>query len=57
MVDDADSDKYMTDVRPGTTITVEMAYELQDYSEIEVEVTELFSFSNDPIAYQKFSLE
>lgn len=56
-VDDADTDKYMSDVRPGTTITVEQAYTLQDLSDIEVEVSELISFSDDLIASGTFSLQ
>ncbi|RVU96750.1 DUF5067 domain-containing protein [Coriobacteriales bacterium OH1046] len=57
MVDDADNDKYTSDVRPGTTVTVEMSYELQDLSDIEVEVTELFSFSDEIIASGTYSLQ
>lgn len=57
MVDDADNDRYMSKVRPGTTVTVEMSYELQDLSDIEIEVTELFSFSDDIIASGTYSLQ
>ena len=49
-VDEVDSSKYSADVRPGTTITVEMAYNIEDLSDIEVEVEELFSFSDEKIA-------
>ena len=54
---DIDSDKYMSDVRPGGSVQVELAYELEDTSDIEVEVGEFLSFSDDLIASGTFSLQ
>ena len=54
---DINNDKYMSDVRPGGSVQVEMAYEIEDHSDVEVEVSELFSFSDDLIASGTFSLE
>ena len=51
-----ENDNYMTDIRPGTTIQVDMAYEISDTSDIEVEVEELFSFSDEKIAEAVLSL-
>ena len=45
------------DVRPGTTTTLKQAYKLADTSEVEVEVKELFSLSDDIIASQKFAVQ
>ena len=52
-----ENDNYLTDVRPGTTISVDMAYELQDLSDIEVEVKELFSFKNEILASGTYPLQ
>lgn len=57
----ADNANYSTDnqtkeIKTGATIEVEVAYELNDTTtEIEIEVTELFSFSNKKIT-KKFSI-
>lgn len=45
-MDGIENDNYLTDIRPGTTVDVDIAYELQDTSDIEIEVKELFSFDN-----------
>ena len=57
MVDDVDVSKTMSDIKPGASIQVEEVYALNDMSEIEVEVSELFSFSDDLLASQTFTLE
>ena len=44
-------------IKPGASITTEQAYLLNDMSDIEVEVSELFSFSSDLLASQTFTLE
>lgn len=56
LMDGNENDNYLTDIRPGTTIAIDLPYELEDMSDIEVEVTELFSFSNDKLAEATFSL-
>ncbi len=55
-VEGKENDNYSTDIRPGTTVLVDLAYELQDLSEIEVEVTELMSFDNAILAEGTFAL-
>lgn len=50
LVDDVDAEKSMNNIKPGTTYTVQEAYLLQDESEVTIEVTELFSFSNDMVS-------
>lgn len=47
----------LRDVKPGTTSTVKIAYELADTSEVEVEVKEQFSLNDDIIASQKFAVQ
>lgn len=44
------------DVKPGATITVQKAYELDDMSDVTIEVSEFLSFSSDLIAEKTFSL-
>lgn len=52
--DDYDSELSMTEIKPGTTFTVQNAYVLRDTtSPIEVEVTELFSFEKNPPVVKK----
>lgn len=53
---DWDSEKYMSDVKPGASTTVEMGYELEDMSDVTVEVEELFSWDDVLLAEQTFSL-
>ena len=47
----------LNDIKPGASIQTELAYELNDMSDIEVEVTELLSFSDDLLAYKTFTLQ
>lgn len=54
---DYDSGGYSADLRPGASIQTELAYELTDMSEIEVEVSDLFSWDDTVLAYQVFTLE
>ncbi|MCI8305537.1 MAG: DUF5067 domain-containing protein [Enterorhabdus sp.] len=44
--DNEDADKYMNDVKPGSSITYGLAYELEDTSDITVEVQELAAFND-----------
>ena len=54
---DWDSEKYMKDVKPGSSSTVEIGYNLEGESDVTVEVTELFSFDEMLLAEQTFSLK
>lgn len=50
------ADNQMKEIKKGASIEVEVAYELNDTTtEIEVEVAELFSFSNNKLV-KKFSI-
>ena len=53
-----DGDMYSTDVRPGTTVDVQEAFELSDTtSPIEVEITEAFSWDTPAeIAYLELDI-
>ncbi|HIT31923.1 MAG TPA: DUF5067 domain-containing protein [Candidatus Enterenecus stercoripullorum] len=53
-----DSDSFMTEVRPGTTIDVQAAFVLGNTeSPVEVEVGEWLTFDSDPpMAYMEFDL-
>lgn len=57
MVDDVDVSSTMTNIKPGASIQVEEVYALNDMSDIEVEVSELFSFSDELLASRTFTLE
>lgn len=54
--DSYDSDSFMTEVRPGTTIDIQAAFVLPNTTSIvEVEVGEWITFESDsPIAYMEF---
>lgn len=54
---DWDSEKYMSDVKPGSSSTVEIGYSLEDKSDLTVEVTELISFNDTVLAESTFSLK
>lgn len=56
-VDGVDSQDLMKDIKPGKSITVQQAYVLADTKNpVEVEVTELFDFSDELIAQKTFNL-
>lgn len=57
VVDDLNSEGYMADVKPGGTVSFEMAYKIADHSDVTVEVTELISFDDTILAEQVFTLE
>lgn len=44
-----DANPYMKDVRPGTTIDIQQAFELTSSSNVEIEITELFSFDDKAV--------
>lgn len=56
-VSDMDSGTTLTNIKPGASIQVEEAYTLNDMSDIEVEASELLSFSDELLASQTFTLE
>lgn len=47
----------LNDIKPGASIQTEQAFSLNDMSDIEVEVSELLSFSDDLLATKTFTLE
>lgn len=47
---------YLTQLKPGSTTTVQQAYELSDTSDATIEVTELISLKNEILAEQTFSV-
>lgn len=53
---DWDSEKYLSDVKPGSSSTVEIGYALEDTSDVTVEVTELISFDDTILAEATFSV-
>lgn len=52
--DSVDSIGYLDEVQPGATATVDMVYELEDESEVEVEVTEVVSLDDAVLASATF---
>lgn len=56
IVDGVDTADWSNKVKPGGTIKVRIPYALQDTSDIEVEVKEYVSASDEPLATQTFSL-
>lgn len=53
---DIDSEGYMAEVKPGAGTTFQMAYLLDDQSDVTVEVSELISFDDSLLAEQVFTL-
>lgn len=51
-----DASPYMKDVRPGTTIDIQQAFELTSSSNVEIEISELFSF-DDNVVSETFSIQ
>ncbi len=51
-----DSGAAMKEIKPGATIEVQEAYVLDGTSDVEIEVTELISFSDTPLATTTISL-
>lgn len=56
VTDGIDNDGYMAEVKPGAGTTFQMAYLIDDQSDVTVEVSELISFDDTPIAEQVFTL-
>ena len=52
-----DNDGEWADVRPGAGTTFEKAYKTTSTSEVEVEVTEFMSLSDDVLAHEVFAIE
>ena len=57
IVTSTDSSNYLNEVKPGSTVEVTLDYELQDKSELLVEVKEFISFNDDLLATKTFTLE
>lgn len=47
---------YMTEIKPGASTTVQLAYTVSGTSDVTVEVTELISLSSEVLAEKTFSL-
>lgn len=47
---------YMTEVKPGASSTVQLAYAVSGTSDVTIEVTDLISFSDEILAEKTFSL-
>lgn len=53
-----ESDNYSREIRPGTTITVERAFELNnETSVVEFEVSNWLSWNDESIVYRNFNIE
>ena len=48
-VDAVDSEKSLTNIKPGASLEVKEAYALNDNSDVEIEVTEWISFNDDKV--------
>ncbi|WP_124060618.1 DUF5067 domain-containing protein [Gordonibacter sp. Marseille-P4307] len=59
VVRDLDGSKALSQVKPGSEVTVKQAYQLTDASEVTVEVSPLISFNKDKdiLVTKKFSVE
>jgi hypothetical protein len=57
IVEDVDTALSMSDIKPGTTVTIQEAYALRDESTVSVEVRELFSFSEAVLTSEEFSVK
>ncbi len=55
-VDGIDSSLTMADIQPGVTVTIQRPFLLRDDSTVKVEVREQFSFTDDILASQEFSV-
>ncbi len=53
---DIDNDGYMAEVKPGAGTTYQVAYLIEDQSDVTVEVSELISFDDTLLAEQVFTL-
>ncbi|WP_172623334.1 DUF5067 domain-containing protein [Arabiibacter massiliensis] len=56
IVQDIDAQSSMNEVKPGATATVQMAYALDDQSDVSVECTELISMDDAVLAQKTFSV-
>lgn len=52
-----DSGKSMKEIKPGASTKAQAAYLLSDSSDVSVEVTQLFSLDDTPIATKTFTLK
>ena len=51
-----DTASAMKDVKPGASVTVQWAYVLTSKSDVQVEVKNLFDFSDDTVATRTFTV-
>ncbi len=49
LVDSVDAEKSLTNIKSGATLEVKEAYQLNDTTDVEVEVTEWISFGDDKV--------
>lgn len=56
-VDEIDSSLLMADIKPGVTLKLKDGFKLRDTSDVTVEVSELFSFNDEVLVEQVFSVE
>lgn len=56
VVEDADGQSGMNEIKPGATTTVDQSYLLDDESDVSAECTELISLSDDILAEKTFSV-
>lgn len=56
IVSDIDNESSMKDIKPGSSVSVQEAYVLDDESDMTVEVTELISFDDTILAEATFSV-
>ena len=54
IVSDVDTSNYMNEVQPGSSAEVTLCYELEDESEVTVEVKELFNLDDTVLAEKSF---
>lgn len=56
IITDIDNESSMKDIKPGSSVSVQEAYVLDDESDMTVEVTELISFDDTILAEATFSV-
>ncbi|WP_165056155.1 MULTISPECIES: DUF5067 domain-containing protein [unclassified Adlercreutzia] len=56
IVNDLDSSRSMSEIKPGASITIQQAYVLDDQSDLTVECTELISLDDTVLAEATFSV-
>lgn len=57
IVDGVDANKLLSDIKPGASLEVQEAYELNDDSDVTIEVTPWIDFSDDTVITKTFSVK